>query len=83
MIRSVATAKSLRALVTGGTSGIGATIVERLRAEGASIVFTGREPARGMEVERLGLVERNYPRHFLGQLLAPFRSRPVASDDAP
>lgn len=52
MIRSVATAKSLRALVTGGTSGIGATIVERLRAEGASIVFTGREPARGMEVER-------------------------------
>jgi sterol desaturase/sphingolipid hydroxylase (fatty acid hydroxylase superfamily) len=38
---------------------------------------------RGMEVERLGLVERNYPRHFLGQLLAPFRSRPVASDDAP
>lgn len=36
---------------------------------------------RGVEVERLGLVEQNYPRRFLGQLLAPFRSRPVISDD--
>jgi sterol desaturase/sphingolipid hydroxylase (fatty acid hydroxylase superfamily) len=38
---------------------------------------------RGVEVDRLGLEERNYPRRFVGQLLAPFRSRPVASDDAP
>jgi NAD(P)-dependent dehydrogenase (short-subunit alcohol dehydrogenase family) len=42
----------LRALVTGGTSGIGAAIVERLRAEGAAVVFTGRDEARGPEVAR-------------------------------
>ena len=36
---------------------------------------------RDRQVDSLGLVERNYPRRFLGQLMAPFRSRPVASDD--
>jgi len=40
----------LRALVTGGTSGIGAAIVERLRSEGASVVFTGRDEGRGKDV---------------------------------
>jgi NAD(P)-dependent dehydrogenase (short-subunit alcohol dehydrogenase family) len=39
-----------RALVTGGTSGIGASIVQRLRAEGASVVCTGRNEMRGREV---------------------------------
>ncbi|MDQ6779438.1 MAG: SDR family oxidoreductase [Actinomycetota bacterium] len=38
-----------RALVTGGTSGIGASIVERFRAEGAAIVCTGRDEPRGRE----------------------------------
>ena len=37
----------VRALVTGGTSGIGAAIVERLRNEGARVVFTGRDAERG------------------------------------
>jgi NAD(P)-dependent dehydrogenase (short-subunit alcohol dehydrogenase family) len=36
-----------RALVTGGTSGIGEAIVERLTADGARVVFTGRDRARG------------------------------------
>jgi NAD(P)-dependent dehydrogenase (short-subunit alcohol dehydrogenase family) len=45
----------MRALVTGGTSGIGASIVERFRSEGASVVCTGRDAARGHEVAaRLG-----------------------------
>jgi NAD(P)-dependent dehydrogenase (short-subunit alcohol dehydrogenase family) len=35
-----------RALVTGGSSGIGAAIVRRFRAEGAAVVLTGRDPAR-------------------------------------
>lgn len=39
--------EGVRALVTGGTSGIGAAIVERLRDDGASVVFTGRDAARG------------------------------------
>jgi NAD(P)-dependent dehydrogenase (short-subunit alcohol dehydrogenase family) len=43
----------MRALVTGGTSGIGAAIVERLRSEGAAAVFTGRDEARGSEVADL------------------------------
>jgi len=39
--------ENVRALVTGGTSGIGVAIVERLRVEGASVVMTGRDRARG------------------------------------
>jgi NAD(P)-dependent dehydrogenase (short-subunit alcohol dehydrogenase family) len=39
-----------RALVTGGTSGIGAATVTRLVAEGARVVFTGRDERRGADV---------------------------------
>lgn len=38
------------ALVTGGTSGIGRACVERLRAEGMTVVFTGRSEDRGRAV---------------------------------
>jgi NAD(P)-dependent dehydrogenase (short-subunit alcohol dehydrogenase family) len=37
----------LRALVTGGTSGIGAALVDRLVADGAHVAFTGRDRGRG------------------------------------
>jgi NAD(P)-dependent dehydrogenase (short-subunit alcohol dehydrogenase family) len=47
---SIARLERIRALVTGGTSGIGASIVERLRSEGASVVCTGRDEARGREI---------------------------------
>jgi NAD(P)-dependent dehydrogenase (short-subunit alcohol dehydrogenase family) len=42
--------EGLRALVTGGTSGIGASVVERFRSEGAAVVCTGRDEARGRDV---------------------------------
>lgn len=38
------------ALVTGGTSGIGKACVERLRAEGMTVLFTGRSEERGRAV---------------------------------
>jgi 3(or 17)beta-hydroxysteroid dehydrogenase len=38
------------ALVTGGTGGIGAAAVRRLTAEGASVIFTGRNAAAGAAV---------------------------------
>ena len=42
----------IRALVTGGTSGIGAAIVERLRGESAAVALTGRNAQRGAEIAR-------------------------------
>jgi NAD(P)-dependent dehydrogenase (short-subunit alcohol dehydrogenase family) len=39
-----------RALVTGGTSGIGEAIVARLAEEGGRVVFTGRDEQRGEAV---------------------------------
>lgn len=50
MMGRMARLDGVRALVTGGTSGIGASIVERFRAEHASVVLTGRDEARGEEV---------------------------------
>lgn len=38
------------ALVTGGTSGLGAETVRRFSAEGAAVAFTGRDADRGAEV---------------------------------
>ena len=47
--------EGVRTLVTGGTSGIGEAVVERLRADGAEVVFTGRSEERGRAVaERTG-----------------------------
>lgn len=40
-----------RAFVTGGTSGIGEAVVIRLVGEGARVVFTGRNAARGERVQ--------------------------------
>jgi NAD(P)-dependent dehydrogenase (short-subunit alcohol dehydrogenase family) len=41
-----------RVLLTGGTSGIGTAVIERLRYEGASVAFTGRDEKRGATVAK-------------------------------
>jgi NAD(P)-dependent dehydrogenase (short-subunit alcohol dehydrogenase family) len=38
------------ALITGGTSGIGRAVAQRLASEGAQVIITGRDEARGSEV---------------------------------
>ena len=43
-------ATTRRVLVTGGTGAIGGAVVERLRAQGAEVVFSGRNPTRGAEL---------------------------------
>lgn len=40
----------MRALVTGGTAGIGAACVTRMASEDTAVVFTGRDAGRGAEV---------------------------------
>lgn len=55
-------APPLRALVTGGSSGIGLAIARRLLSAGAEVVLAGRTPARGAAA----LSELHDPRaHFL------------------
>jgi 3-oxoacyl-[acyl-carrier protein] reductase len=43
---------SMRFLVTGGSQGIGAAIVEQARAAGHQVVFTGRDEGRIAEIAR-------------------------------
>jgi len=42
----------MRVLVTGGSQGIGAAVVEQARQAGHEVVFTGRDDARVQEVAR-------------------------------
>jgi NAD(P)-dependent dehydrogenase (short-subunit alcohol dehydrogenase family) len=44
--------RSLRAVVTGGTSGLGLALVRALRDAGAQVAFVARTPARVVEVAR-------------------------------
>jgi NAD(P)-dependent dehydrogenase (short-subunit alcohol dehydrogenase family) len=51
----VRTLEGLGALVTGGTAGIGLAVAARLARDGARVVVTGRDEARGRAaVQRLG-----------------------------
>ena len=45
-------ADARRVLVTGGTGAIGGAVVERLRADGADVVFVGRNQVRGDALTR-------------------------------
>ena len=55
-----------RVLVSGGTGAIGGAVVERLRADGAEVVFSGRDRVRGE-----ALAERTGGRFVAGDVLEP------------
>jgi NAD(P)-dependent dehydrogenase (short-subunit alcohol dehydrogenase family) len=44
--------KEKRALITGGTTGLGLAIAERFRREGARVVITGRDRNLGERAEQ-------------------------------
>jgi len=46
----VSAATTRRVLVTGGTGAIGGAVVERLRIDGAEVVFSGRNLSRGADL---------------------------------
>ena len=52
VVRSISRQFPRRVLVTGGTGAIGAAVVERLRADGAEVVCTGRNRPRGEALAR-------------------------------
>jgi NAD(P)-dependent dehydrogenase (short-subunit alcohol dehydrogenase family) len=64
------------ALITGGTSGLGAEAARQLLAEGASVVVTGRDRERGAAIER-----ELSPSGSIAFLEADARS-PAAADEA-
>src|SRR5687768_12987414 len=45
--------KNKKAIVIGGTSGIGKAIVEKFSAEGANVVFCGRSNEKGLQLEKI------------------------------
>jgi NAD(P)-dependent dehydrogenase (short-subunit alcohol dehydrogenase family) len=70
-----------KALVTGGTSGIGREVAKQLAGLGAEVVFSGRDAARGAEtvaeIEAAGGVAR-----FVAADLADFEAIAALADEA-
>lgn len=62
----------LKALVTGGTRGIGAAVAKRLYQEGAEVTITGRRRGRlapaGCSFEAVDFADRRKVRAFAGRL---------------
>ncbi|WP_295812829.1 SDR family NAD(P)-dependent oxidoreductase, partial [uncultured Nitratireductor sp.] len=63
------------ALVTGGTRGIGADVVERLLEAGASVLFTGTDAERGRDAER-----RSGGTFLRADAASPDHARLIAAD---
>jgi NAD(P)-dependent dehydrogenase (short-subunit alcohol dehydrogenase family) len=60
------------ALITGGTSGIGRAVAERLAGQGAEVIITGRDEVRGREVVE-AIEARGGQARFIAADLANFR----------
>ena len=77
-------AQSTSVLVTGSTSGIGESIAEAFAAEGADVVVSGRDPARGKAVARrldaLGPGSCSFVAADLGTLDGPGRLADAAEE---
>ncbi|MGI9492312.1 MAG: SDR family NAD(P)-dependent oxidoreductase [Geminicoccaceae bacterium] len=58
------------ALVTGGRSGIGLAIAERLAAEGARVITAQRQPASGFETIEADLAEPTAPARIIAEVLS-------------
>lgn len=82
--------KTRVALVTGGTSGFGVEIAQRLQADGMRVAVVGRKPPVGEAVERLGeayfvagdVTEEDVPERIVQDVVAHFGRLDVLVNNA-
>lgn len=83
--------KNKKAIVIGGTSGIGKAIVEKFSAEGANVVFCGRSNEKGIQLEKIvenskfiycDITKKNSTQEFFGEAISFLNGLDIAVNNA-